>query len=71
MASTFVPTEGEIAEARRFPNEYVYRISAHFDPDGRVPPEAIVGAWKVDASGRVEGEFIPNGKYDPDLRPES
>ncbi|AXV72278.1 hypothetical protein [Ralstonia pseudosolanacearum] len=30
-----------------------------------VPPEAIVGAWKVDAHGNLTGEFMPNPKYQP------
>lgn len=63
------PTPGEIEEARKFPNGYVYRISGHFDPNGFVPPEGIVGAWKVDENGRITGGFIPNAKFDPDCRP--
>jgi len=40
------PFPGEIKEARLHPNGCVYRISAKVgDPNGRVPPEAIVGAW--------------------------
>lgn len=65
------PTAGEIDEARRWPNGWVYRISSAFDPEGRVPPEAIVGAWKVDGQGRIEGDFVPNEKYDPECRPEN
>jgi hypothetical protein len=63
------PSKGEIAEARQWPNGWVYRISSHFDPNGRVPPEAIVGAWNVDADGRIVGDFIPNEKYDAECRP--
>lgn len=69
MAETPTPTTGEIEEARQFPNGYIYRISGHFDPNGRVPPEGIVGAWKVDEDGRIAGDFIPNQRYDPDARP--
>ena len=40
---TETQTPGEIAEATRHPNGYVYRISARIgDPNGRVPPEAII-----------------------------
>jgi hypothetical protein len=59
------PLPGEVAEAARNPNGWVYRIAASAgDPNGRVSPEAIVGAWKVDASGKIAGEFIANPKYD-------
>jgi hypothetical protein len=59
------PLPEEVAEAARNPNGWVYRIAASVgDPNGRVPPEAIIGAWKVDAAGKVVGKFIPNPKYD-------
>jgi hypothetical protein len=59
------PLPGEVAEAASIPNGWVYRIAGSVaDPNGRVPPEAIIGAWKVDAVGKITGEFIPNPKYD-------
>jgi hypothetical protein len=63
------PLPGEIAEAKRIPNGWVYRIAGKFGPDDGVPPEAIVGAWKVDAAGVIVGEFLPNQKYDPERWP--
>jgi len=71
MTPPAAPSDGEIAEARRFRNGHVYRISPHLDPNGRVPPEAIVGAWKVDETGRFVGGFIPNVKFDPEPNPET
>jgi len=59
------PEPGEIEEARRFPNGWVYRIAGDFGPDDRIPPEAIVGAWKVDERGVIVGDFIKNERYDP------
>ncbi|MEM7718630.1 MAG: hypothetical protein AAF222_05455 [Pseudomonadota bacterium] len=53
----------------RLLNGHVYRMSSHFDPSGEVSPEAILGAWKVDATGQATGTFILNPNYDPDLRP--
>jgi hypothetical protein len=61
---THRPSRGEREEAKRYPNGFVYRISGPIDPNGHVPPEAIAGAWKVDALGNVQ-EFIPNPKHDP------
>lgn len=58
------PFPGEEAEARRHPNGRVYRIAGNFGPSDGVPPEAIVGAWKVDANGNIEGDFIHNPNYD-------
>jgi len=54
---------GEIEEAKRHPNGWVYRIKGVFGPNDAVPPAAIVGAWKVDAEGKIVGEFIPNSKF--------
>lgn len=59
------PTPEMLEEARRNPNGWLYKIDGRFGPDERVPPEAIVGAWKVNAVGEIEGEFIPNPRYRP------
>ena len=58
------PLPGEIEEAKTTPNGWVYRIAGNFRPEHAVPPEAIVGAWKVDEHGMIVGDFIANGKYD-------
>lgn len=59
------PYPGEHEEALANANGYVYRISGNYGPDDRVPPEAIVGGWKVDAVGRIAGDFISNPNFDP------
>ena len=59
------PYEGEVEEAKRFPNAHVCRIAGDFGPNEAVPSEAIIGAWKVDAQGKIVGEFIRNPNYDP------
>jgi hypothetical protein len=59
------PSPGEIAEAKRYPNGWIYRISGHANLREHVPPEAIVGAWKVDENGQIVGAFIPNLNHDP------
>lgn len=63
------PFPGEVEEAKQHPNGWVYRIAGAFADDERVPPEAIVGAWKVDAEGRIIGDFVRNAKYDPQRWP--
>jgi hypothetical protein len=57
-----IPPEAK-EEARRHPNGYVYVIVGSFSPEEDVPPEAIMGAWKVDENGQIVGEFISNPKY--------
>jgi hypothetical protein len=59
------PSPEARAQARRHPNGWVYQIDGMFGSDDVVPPEAIVGAWKVDENGEIVGEFVPNPKYKP------
>jgi hypothetical protein len=54
-----------LAEASKFPGGWIYEIAPGFDPKGRVPPEAIVGAWEVSESGEPTGHFKPNPQYRP------
>lgn len=57
------PTPEMKEEARRNPNGWVYVIRWNYGPNDAVPPEAIAGAWKVDASGNIiSGSFISNPK---------
>lgn len=58
------PGAGAVAEAAKNPGGWVYEIAGGLDPNGAVPPEAIVGAWKVDDAGKIVGEFKANPKYD-------
>lgn len=59
----------EIEEARRTPNGWVYRIAGRFARWDDVPPEAIVGAWRVDDQGSIVGAFVSNQQYDPKRYP--
>ena len=52
-----------LSAAKENPNGWVYKIEGDYGPSDAVPPEAIVGAWKVDASGNLTGEFVTNPKY--------
>jgi hypothetical protein len=63
------PFPEEIEQAKSNPGEWVYRIAGTFGLADAIPPEAIVGAWKVDDQGRIVGEFVANGKYDADRWP--
>jgi hypothetical protein len=57
------PTPEMEAEARKNPNGWVYVIDGAFGPNDHVPPEKVVGAWKVDAAGMLTGEYQANPKY--------
>jgi len=58
------PTPEMEREARSNPNGWVYVIDGNYGPNDAVPPEAIAGAWSVDAKGIiVPGSFQENPKY--------
>jgi hypothetical protein len=52
------PPPSAVEEAKCSPSGYVYQIDGEFTPDDYVPPERIVGMWKVDALGDIIGAFI-------------
>jgi hypothetical protein len=56
-------TEDVIQAARENANGWVYKIEGSFGPTEDVPPEAVVGAWEIDANGKPTGEFFPNPNY--------
>ncbi|HEX5496052.1 MAG TPA: type VII secretion system-associated protein [Mycobacteriales bacterium] len=53
------------ARARAQPNTWFYAVDPAFDPDGEVPPWAIMGAWQVDDGGEIGGDFVDNPDYRP------
>jgi hypothetical protein len=63
------PLAGEIEEAKRNPNGWVYRIAGVFRENEAIPPQAIVGAWQVDGNGHIVGDFQRNPNYDPVRHP--
>jgi len=52
-----------LAQAKRNAGGWVYVIDKKYDGSQKVPPEGVVGAWKVDDNGNIDGEFISNSKY--------
>lgn len=52
------------AEAKRHANGWMYVIDPSLSDGERVPPAAIVGAWRVDAHGNIVADgFQANGRY--------
>lgn len=60
---TSIPDKKAIAEAKKHPNGWVYVVGNAFEDEQDVPPQAILGCWKVDENGNITGDFIPNPKY--------
>lgn len=58
------PTPGELVEALNQPNGYIYRIDPRYDVDGEIPGYGVIGAWKVNHLGAIEGDFAANPNYD-------
>jgi len=56
-----------LADAARTPGGWIYEIDGAqvSDPDGAVPPEAILGAREVGNDGKPTGEYRPNPNYRP------
>ena len=52
-----------VEEARNHPNGWVYEIVGDYGPNDAVPPEAIKGAWAVDAEGKLTGAIQPNPRF--------
>jgi len=55
-----------LAEAKATPGGWVYSIDAAYAPDGpygRVPPEGIIGAWKIAEDGTPTDEYWANPDY--------
>jgi len=68
-SDTFKPFLAEVQEAKRNPSGWVYRVARRFGPSDRIPKEAIIGAWKVNAQGQIVGEFMKNENYDANRWP--
>ncbi|HWC84022.1 MAG TPA: type VII secretion system-associated protein [Pseudonocardiaceae bacterium] len=64
--STPPPITDELrAAARNRPNGWVYPTDPMFAPGEATPGYAVIGAWRVDGSGEITGEFQPNPDYRP------
>ena len=64
-AKSTAPSTAMIAEASNNPGGWVYVIRGYFGPHDAVPPQAIVGAWKVNSNGKLTDEFKENQNFQP------
>lgn len=51
--------------AHNNPGSWLYAVDPAVDPEGDVPPYALIGAWQVDDQGEVADEFTHNQDYRP------
>lgn len=58
-------TEALRAEARTNPGAWVYAIDPGFDGQANVPPQGVIGAWRSDEHGEIDGAFVNNPRYSP------
>lgn len=63
MGDSILPSKEAILEAKKNPNGWVYVIDSAFENEEDIPPQAILGAWKVNEIGEIVGEFIKNENY--------
>ena len=52
-------------EAARVPGGWVYETDGRSDPDGFIPIDVIVRAWKISPDGAPTGEVWENLQYSP------
>jgi len=68
LASHYTPLCSffRLSPTKQNPNGWVYEIDSRYGSSEEVPPEGIIGAWKVDSKGNISGEFIENPNYKGD-----
>ncbi|SDX09261.1 hypothetical protein SAMN05216215_1007183 [Saccharopolyspora shandongensis] len=61
------PISAEMREhAKQNPNSWLYIADPGYAAEGEeVPPEGIVGAYRIDADGEIDEDFQFNDKYEP------
>jgi len=57
------PSEEVKKEALKNPNGYIYILDKEYQGKDDVPPNKILGAWKVTEKGIITGPFILNPNY--------
>ncbi|MCI2419662.1 type VII secretion system-associated protein [Saccharopolyspora sp. K220] len=61
------PITDEMREhAKQNPNSWLYIADPGYaDGDAEVPPEGVVGAYRIDADGEIDEDFQFNDQYQP------
>ncbi|SDR08154.1 type VII secretion system-associated protein [Actinopolyspora saharensis] len=67
-AQPYVPqiTDEMREQAKQTPDSWLYIVDPSYESSGEdVPPEGVVGAFRIDSDGEIEQEFHPNEEYEP------
>lgn len=56
-----------LEEAAKIPGGWVYETDGRANPDGFVPLNTIIRAWKISAAGTPTGEIWENPEYGKDV----
>ncbi|MBE9374770.1 type VII secretion system-associated protein [Saccharopolyspora sp. HNM0983] len=52
--------------ARQNPNSWLYIVDPGYEQEGEeVPPEGVIGAYRIDENGELDEDFQANGGYQP------
>ncbi len=54
------PPPAAVAQALECPNGWIYMIDGNLNENDDIPPDRIIGAWRVNDSGIITGDFVPN-----------
>jgi hypothetical protein len=59
-------TEQMREQAKQTPNSWLYIVDPGYEDSGDdVPPEGVVGAYRIDENGEIDEEFQHNDEYEP------
>jgi hypothetical protein len=57
------PSDEIKKEALKYPNRYIYILDKEYEDEEDVPSDKILGAWKVNDEGIIDGPIILNPNY--------
>lgn len=65
------PITDEMREqARQTPDSWLYIVDPSYEQSGdNVPPEGVVGAYRIDSDGEIDEDFHHNDEYEPGMPP--
>ncbi|RCW47058.1 hypothetical protein DFQ14_101402 [Halopolyspora algeriensis] len=59
-------TEEMREQARQTPDSWLYIVDPGYQESGEnIPPEGVVGAYRIDSEGEIDEEFHHNDEYEP------
>ncbi|GAA2815050.1 type VII secretion system-associated protein [Saccharopolyspora taberi] len=52
-------------EARQTPDSWLYIVDPGYQDSEDVPPEGVIGAYRIDSAGEIDEDFQFNDEYQP------